>query len=685
MTLEEIRATYPQYQNAPDDVLVNALYKKGYEGRVDFETFSKAIGYTPQAQSVEAEVAQPEVVTEPIQQQEAEQPLRTNQGVAQATMQTMGATNPVIAGVTGVAELAAQAGGGFAGLVAGGYQTALNLFNGEDLKDQGKKVESIISSTSYDPKTKTAKQITDALTSVSKNVMTFPSMMYSSIGVMKGILTREEKEGMLAEAEMDRASFANDPFRTIGEDVLNVTGSPEAAAGVSTGLLAMSMMLGANSPRQISALNKASDAKKTAKIKDFQLQVINNQLDPTSDIDPTTKLVQYDKTSKKIKTISPWQLANETEFSPVQRAELGAYITKNKPAQDAIKSGMSEANVALFGGLSPTDSAAALRMMTIVKGSKKSPLFAGKNRTTDVVGKGIVERYRFLKAKNISAGRKLRQVIKRDAQTPVVFDSAISKFQRDLNDEGITIGQTDGGIAVDYGSSALGESVEAVKLIDGIVKRLASKGGQTLQQGHFLKKYIDENSGLQKVSEGLTQNSKRIIGNLRKNVNLSLRQASPDYKDANIAFSDTIEVIGDLQKLAGKSIDLDGANSRSSLGTAFRGMLSNRQSRQAQVDLIGKMDKISGKYGATFNDSIYNQMIVASKLEDTFNLAPANSFQGQVKSGVGGGIIDMTVDPSMAAARASAGILDKVLSRSKGKAEQNAIDAIEKILKEQIK
>lgn len=628
---------------------------------------------------------QPKVVTEPIQTQEVEREPNTNLQSAQANMQIVGATNPAAAAILGVAELGAQASGGFAGLVAGGYQTALNLFTGEDLKDQGKKVESILGSTSYDPKTKTAKQITNALGSISKAAMLAPSMMYSSIGIMKGILTREEKEGMLAEAEMDREAFANDPFRTIGEDVLDSTDSVAAATGVSTALFAMSMMLGSNSPRQISALNKLSKAKKADKIKEFQIQVVNNQLDPTNDIDPTTSLVQYDKASKKIKTISPWQLANEPEFSAVQLSEIGAYITNNKAAQDAIKSGMSDANIALFGSLSPTDSAAALRMMGIVKGSKKSPLFAGKNRTTDVVGKGIVERYRFLKAKNISSGRKLRQVIKRDAQTPVVFDSAVSKFQRDLNDEGITIYQSEGGVAVDYGGSALGESVEATRLIDGIVRRLAAKGGQTLEQGHFLKKYIDENSGLQKVNEGLTNNAKRIIGNLRRNINLSLRQASPDYKDANIAFSDTIEVINDLQKLAGKSIDLDGANPRSSLGTAFRGMLSNRQSRQAQIDLIGKMDKISGKYGATFNDSIYNQMIVASKLEDTFNLAPANSFQGQVKSGVGGGILDMTIDPSMAAARAGAGFLDKITSRSRGKSEQAAIDAIEKMLKEQVK
>ena len=612
-------------------------------------------------------------------------PAPTTGQVAQTAMQAMGQSNPVIAGVSGVGELAAQAAGGLAGLVAGGYQTAFNLMSGEDLKDQGAKVKDILSSTSYDPKTKTAKEITDALGSVSKAAMTFPSMMYSSIGMMKGILTGEEKEGMLAEAEMDRAAFTNDPFMTLGNDALDATGSTTIATGVSTGLFAMSMMLGFNSPKQISALSKLSDANKAKKIKEFQLQVVNNQLDPLSELDPTTKLVQYDKGSRKIKTISPWQLANETEVSPVQRAELGAYITKNKAAKDAINAGMSDANIALFGGLSPTDSAAALQMMSIVKSSKKSPLFAGKNRTTDIVGKGIVERYRFIKAKNASSGRKLRQVIKRDAQVPVAFDSAISKFQRDLNEEGISIGQSPDGITVDYGSSALGESVEATKLIDGIVKRLASKGGQTLQQGHFLKKYIDENSGLQKVSEGLTNNSKRIIGNLRRNVNLSLREASPDYKDANIAFSDTVEVINELQQLAGKKIDLDGANSRSSLGTAFRGMLSNRQSRQAQVDLIGKMDKVSGKYGATFNDSVYNQMIVASKLEDAFNLAPANSFQGQVKSGVGGGILDITVDPNMAAARAGAGILDRILSKSKSKSEQAAIDAVERMLKEQIK
>ena len=619
--------------------------------------------------------SQPEAAPEPL-------PDPTSGQMAQTALQAQSINNPLL---VGAAEVGAQMATGFAGLVAGGYQTAFNLFSGEDLKDQGAKVESILSSVSYEPKTKTAQDINSAIESISKAAMKAPSMLYASLGTAKGLLTGEEKEAMLANSEMDREAFSSDPFRTIGGDVLDATGSVEAATGVSTGLFAMSMMLGANSPRQIAALNKLSDAKKAEKIKEFQVQVINNNLDPLSELDPTTKLVQYDKSSKNLKTISPWQLANETEISPVQRAELGAFITKNKPAQDAINSGLSEANVALFGGLSPTDSAAALKMMQVVKGSKKSPLFAGKNRTTDIVGKGIVERYRFLKATNLKSGRKLRQVIKRDAKTPVVFDSAISKFQKDLNEEGITINQSPEGIAVDYGSSALGESVEATKLINGIVKRLASKGGQTLQEGHFLKKYIDENSGLQKVSEGLTNNSKRIIGNLRRNVNLSLRQASPDYKAANIAFSDTIEVMGDLQKLAGKSIDLDGANSRSSLGTAFRGMLSNRQSRQAQVDLIGKMDKVSGKYGATFNDSIYNQMIVASKLEDSFGLAPANSFQGQTRSGVGGGILDMTVNPNMAAARAGAGILDRVLSKSKGKTEQAAIEAVEKMLKQQIK
>ena len=92
---------------------------------------------------------QPKVVTEPIQTQEVEREPNTNLQSAQANMQIVGATNPAAAAILGVAELGAQASGGFAGLVAGGYQTALNLFTGEDLKDQGKKVESILGSTSY--------------------------------------------------------------------------------------------------------------------------------------------------------------------------------------------------------------------------------------------------------------------------------------------------------------------------------------------------------------------------------------------------------------------------------------------------------------------------------------------------------------------------------------------------------
>jgi len=622
----------------------------------------------------------PEVKAVPLQPQNTtEQPQTPQQEPSLSIAQGFNNISPAFAGV---GEVVAQSAGGIAGMIAAGYNTALNLVTGETLDEQGPKVKSILNAANYETQTKSADNIKSVLNSVSRASMTFPSMLYSSIGATKNFLTGEEKDTILARAEMDREAFTRDPFQTLGEDARDATGSGDVGTAVSSGLFAMSMMLGFNSPSQISALGKASTAKKASKIKEFQMQIINNQLDPTSELNPTTRLMQYNPSTKKIENISAWQLANE-DFTPVQRAELGAFISKNPNAQAAIKAGLSEPNVALYGGLSPTDSRAALKMVDIVKKSKKSPLFAGKNRTTDIVGQGIVERYRFLKAKNLTAGNKLRRVIKSEAGTPVSFDTAISKFQRDLGEDGIVISQTEEGIGIDYRNSAIGESPEAKKLVDGIVRRLASRGGQTLQEGHFLKKYIDENSGLQKVSEGLTPNAKRIIGNLRRNVNESLREASPNYKDANQTFSDTIEVINDLQKIAGNSIDLSGANSRSSLGTAFRGMLSNRQSRQAQVDLIGKMDKISGKYGATFNDSIYNQMIVASQLEKSFGLAPVNSFQGQTRAGVGGGILDMTVDPTMASARVGAGLLDKVLSKSKSKTEQQAIDAIEKMLKEQ--
>ena len=594
-----------------------------------------------------------------------------------------GTGNPAVPVLLGAGEVALEAATGYAGLLAGGYKGIFNMLSGEDFADQGKQVASILDSVGYQTKTRSAADIKNVLGGISRAAMQQPSMLYAGIKSDFNFITGEEKEAIAAQAEMDQEAFKQNPFQTIGDDTLAVTGSPLAAAAVDTALMTLSMMLGANSPRQISKIR--SQRNKAKDIERFQLKLVNNKLDPTSEIDPTTQLVQFNRDSNKIESISSWELVNNDTVSPVQRAELGAYITKNKPAADAVRAGMSQPHIALFGGLSPTDSRSALRMLDIVKKSKASPLFAGKNRTTDIVGNGIIERYRTLKAVNTVAGRDLRNVIKTEGQTPVVFDSAIANFQRSLNDEGITLQANADGVSVNYGNSAMGESPEAVRIMDGIVNRLSSKGGQTLQEGHFLKKYIDENTGLQKVSEGLTGNSKRIIGNLRRGINNSMRQASPNYADANIRFSDTIEVIKELQGLAGSKIDLDGPNSRSALGTAFRGMLSNRQTRTAQVNLIGKMDKITGKYGATFNDSIYDQMIVASELEKMFKLAPINSFQGQTAAGVGSGILDMTIDPTMAGARAGAGILDRTISRLKGDQEGKAIKAIEQMLTEQSK
>lgn len=583
--------------------------------------------------------------------------------------------------LVGLGELALEAGTGLAGMVESGYKTAFNLFSGEDFSEQGVKVAQNLEDRTYEPVSKEAEKVRGFLGDIGgiakEAAMYAPASLYASLGMAKNLFTGEELEAAEAQFEMDREAFSSDPNTTLGEDVLTATGSPMLAATTDAGLLGMQMMIGGASPNSVRQLNRGRNQRK---VEDLRKKQIARELDPLEKVDPTQRIYQFDPNTKELETITPWQIVNEEKFTPAQIADFKGFVGKSPAASKARDQGFDDRTIALFGGLSPSDANAAAKMLRIVKESRADALVAGKSRVSDVVGNGVVERYRFIKAQQKKAGRNLNKIVESEASTPVSFDKAINSFQKDLNGLGVSLDLNDG-IKIDFTNSALGESEPAMKMITKLVERMASKGGQNLKQGHLLKKFIDETMSLNNIKEGLTGNSQVAIAKLRKNINQAIKNESPKYKAVNETYSETTEVINNLQKAVGPSVKLDSESSRKALGTAFRRMLSNAQSRQAQLDVVALMDKVAGKHGATFKDSIYNQMVVASQLEEMFDLAPKNSLQGQSKSAVSNAMIELAVDTQNPAI-AGLGWLNKLTQTKKKTSQEDAIKTIDALIKE---
>lgn len=601
----------------------------------------------------------------PVAIQQVSEPVAQDGGEA---IQAAAAASPAMAVGLGAGEVAAQMGSGILGMIEGGWRGIADAI-ANDAVGAGDVVAETIEERTYQPKTDAGKRIQEAIGAAGEVAMFAPSMLYSAFSNLPDILTGTEKEEVARNMEEDAIRFRENPNAAIGLDVYEQTGSPAMAAGTETLLTLGEMLFGRRSPKAYKDL-KAQNT--TRKLTEF-----NRQLQEYGAPENPAQTVMQRKGGKVI-DVTPAQL-EKMDLTPTQQQQANMFVGTNPAAKELKRQGFSDKRIALFNSIEPDDMPAVRRMLDIVRKSKKDARFAGKNRVSDVLGDSMVDRYRFLDRKRKEAGAKLNAVLKEERDTPVSFRNPVNQFIDDLEDLDVGVNLQDG-IQIDFSRSALKNSDKAMGYITDLVSRM-TQGKDTLFEGHSLKKFIDENSKLGVIEEGLSKNAKYAIGNLRRNLNDAMRQASPRYAEANRQFADTRETIDLMQKAAGKTIDLNSPNASKALGVAFRRVLSNTQSRQQQLDLLATIDRVTGKYGGNFSDSMYDQLLVANELETMFDLAPRNTLQGQVKSGVGQSMIDFSGDPSMAAARAGATLFDRAINKARGINEDAALKAIEDILK----
>lgn len=609
-----------------------------------------------------------------VAQPAVEQPKPQGESMAQQGNQPLAATKsaltPEQALGVGAAETAATMGSGLLASAAGGlgglYQGAKTLLSGgsidEAMLNANNELSRIQQEYTYKPKTQEGMQGLGFVGDAAEYAQTMPSIMVGALSYMTG----SEAEDALENAE----DYRSDPAKFRGNAVFELTGSPEAAFVADFAPQALGMMLGMKSPNAIKNMNQQQKA-----------AAIQKYLDDAAsgNLSPTQRLVAPNKSAPGTTQLLP-QTENTMTVPAIDRAAMGQRVVESKAAKEAIRQGFSEKRVALFNTLKPVDKTKAQRMLKIADRARKDERFAAANRTTDVVGDSLVDRYRFIEAKRKQAGRNLNRVVRDNANKEVNYDSAINRFIKDLEEFDVKVDTTDG-LMFDFSNSALKESPEAMKLIRNSVNRIASEGGQNLKSGHMLKKYLETELGKTNTKQALSTNAANVIDGLRARVNKAMKDAAPEYKAVNNQYADTKGIIDELQKAVGKTIDLKSPNSRAAVGTAFRRVLSNAQSRQAQMDTIAKIDAVANKYGAKFKDDILDQIVVADELEKMFNLQPRTSLANQAGRGQGQAIIEGALSPEQAAIRASGNLFDKGINKVRGVNEDAAVKAIEDLLK----
>lgn len=330
-------------------------------------------------------------------------------------------------------------------------------------------------------------------------------------------------------------------------------------------------------------------------------------------------------------------------------------VVADKTAKEVSRQGINPGLVAQIKASPKRARQKFSAMVDVVKKGKENTRFQADNRPLDVVGESVLDRVKVVREANRAAGVRINHVAKSLKGTPVKYTTALDDFYEGLEDAGILYDPATGKASFDL--SDFDDIPAPMKAIERTLARIY-KVGKTAEDGmpdayllHRMKRHIDEVVTYGSDAGGLKGQSERMLKKFRHDINTVLGENFPEYKKVNKQYSETVDVLDELQDIAGKKMDLGGDNAASALGTLSRRILSNAQSRVPLKDAINRLDTVAKKYispgsggvvphtyimkktGVTLDmldDDIGGQAIFADELEKIFGTHARTSLQGDV-------------------------------------------------------
>ena len=379
----------------------------------------------------------------------------------------------------------------------------------------------------------------------------------------------------------------------------------------------------------------------------------------------------------------PYNIENASVF--IQGPKGSEKIIPDQLAENYIKQGGKPGVVAAIKAGSDADRRAALQMVDVYKAGKTDEKKRALLRPTDVIGRTIDERVKFLVDSAKKSGEEIDSIAKGVMKKqPVDYQPAIADFEAALDGLGIkTMDITKGGVkkrVVDLKGSDVEGDTGAKRILNTVFERMYETDAPlNAFDVHRLKRYLDTqiNYG-PKRANALTNEAERAIKGLRRGLNDAMGDKFPDYRAANTQYSDSIGALNDLQKSVGSQIDLKSANADKSLGTASRKLLSNYSSRVSLMDSLELAEQVAARYGLKIKDSVINQVIVANELDRMFGTTADTSLKGIMQNVERG--VDIARSDALTAALK---IAKEGIDKSRGINEENAVAALEELLRRQ--
>lgn len=311
-----------------------------------------------------------------------------------------------------------------------------------------------------------------------------------------------------------------------------------------------------------------------------------------------------------------------------------------------------------------------------VKGNAREKALEG---AADIAGDALVKNIDFVEGNRKQAGVQLGRVANSLKGKEVNAADPVNSFFKDMERLGVEFDENG---KPNFEAAVFEGTAPAENLVNKISLRIKRNKGFSDTDGfkaHEFKKFIDENVSFEKSEGGLSGRVDRAVKSLRNGINESVNDISPDYRQANKQFSDSIKVLDELQDVAGRKLDFKGVNADKAAGVLLRSQLNNTGKRANLLTAIGKLEKTAKKYGGNFDDDVLTLSIFADELESIFGSRTRTAIRNEAKKGGVDAAIDISGMTAFGAAALGAKKVNKVVQ---GINEKNQFKAIKRLLKQ---
>jgi hypothetical protein len=370
------------------------------------------------------------------------------------------------------------------------------------------------------------------------------------------------------------------------------------------------------------------------------------------------------------------------------RLDDSGRIVTDKLGTEAKRQGFQEGDIASIKGADKPTSNKMKKMLKMKRQIQADKSKALDFRPSDVIGDSAMDRFNFIRNRADKLRLQLDDLAKKDTlpgerlldgpdtgaglkSLKVNTDSVVRDYEKGIEKLGIVSKGTPP--ELNFTKSAISEDPTSQDIISRVTRILSKGDNVTAADAHMVKRQIDTMLDHSKKSPaGLTDAGKKFAASIRKSVNDSIRDVSPQYAKINDELS---KALGSLEKFdnALKSIDPNAEGANEAVGQTLRRLVSNAQSRVELKAALSELSQTANDFGGNFKEDIGRLVQFNNMLDDRFGATATGSAQGIIESAARSGVIGAIKEAAIKkAAEKAEGLI--------GISDKEAFNVIQKIL-----